>query len=86
MVTKGKRTPAILHGNGPPMAEASMLLKGYGACLCYQVYPQNYTFHNEERMASFLGSRHMLERISFVRSFTGPRVIKHHKKMKQSLN
>lgn len=34
-VTKGKRTPAILPGNGPPMAEALVLLKGYGACLRY---------------------------------------------------
>lgn len=23
-----------MHGDNPPMAEASVLLKGYGACLC----------------------------------------------------
>lgn len=39
----------------PPMTEASVLLKGCGACLCYhKVYPQNYLFHYEERKAYFL--------------------------------
>jgi len=75
-VTKGKRTPAKLHGNGPLMVEASVLLKSYGACLRYQVHPQNYIFHNEERKVPFLGSS---RRISFIGSFNESWVIKHHK-------
>lgn len=71
----------------PYMGEASLLLKIYGACLCYQVYPQNYIFHNEERKAGSPGSRHVaLERICFGGRFKGPRFIKHHKKMNQSVN
>lgn len=75
-VTQGKTTPAILHGNGPLMPVASMLLKRCGACLRYQVHPPNYIFHNEERKANFLGSS---RRIGFIESFNEPWVIKHHK-------
>lgn len=77
-MTKGKRTPAILHGHGPPMAKASMLLKGYGACLCYQVYPQNYIFDDEGSSFALVADALRLKKLALLEVSNVLWVIKHH--------
>lgn len=42
------------------MAEASVLLKAYGACPQYEVYPQNLIFQEEERKAYYFACRHIM--------------------------